>query len=417
MTFGAALARDYEVQIRDPATNAVLETVFSFTTGDPAITPVGDTGWQSHTADLSTFGGQTVRLTFREQIPESFTGPAQIEFDAITLFYEPADDYYRIEANAGDPLTIEVTILSQGQGKFFNNLEASAELLDPSGVVVASASQTGQTNFTLDHTALQTGTYSVRLFTDNDTSGEYVLAVNGHTGLPPLFEVIATAPDHGDLFAELSQPAQMVLNLSSSVLVASVESADLTIDGTPVTGVTIVDSDTLSFDLPLLTEGIHNATIAAGALTNLQNTPLEAFASSFTFDFTAPRIIDSSIQDGDIVTAGPLTYTVQFDEELDSTNLDVTDMRLVGFLSGTHTPTQFSYDSGTSRLTLQYENLPEDRFTLILISDSWPMPISLLTNFQALLQKASTKAENPKPPIWPWPSKKTGFGASPTFWL
>ena len=43
------------------------------------------TGWQAHTADLSAFAGQTIRLFFREQIPQSFTGPAQIEFDAISL--------------------------------------------------------------------------------------------------------------------------------------------------------------------------------------------------------------------------------------------------------------------------------------------------------------------------------------------
>ena len=85
MTFGATLPRDYEVQIRDPATNALLETVFSLTTGNPAVTPIGDSGWQSHSADLSAYRGQEVRLFFEEHIPEPFTGPAQIEFDAIRL--------------------------------------------------------------------------------------------------------------------------------------------------------------------------------------------------------------------------------------------------------------------------------------------------------------------------------------------
>lgn len=56
---------------------------------DPSISgtidPTGDTGWQTHSADLSAHTGSTVRLRFREEIPNVFTGPAQIEFDAISL--------------------------------------------------------------------------------------------------------------------------------------------------------------------------------------------------------------------------------------------------------------------------------------------------------------------------------------------
>ena len=81
MTFGATLARDYEVQLRDPVTNAVLSSLFSFST---APDTVGDTGWQTHTADLSPFSDSTVRLYFVETIPECYTGPAQFEIDAIT---------------------------------------------------------------------------------------------------------------------------------------------------------------------------------------------------------------------------------------------------------------------------------------------------------------------------------------------
>jgi hypothetical protein len=81
----ASLPRLYEVEIRDPGSNALLATVFSFSTGTQATNPTGDTGWQTHTADLSAFVGSTIRLVFREDIPQSFTGPGQIEFDAISL--------------------------------------------------------------------------------------------------------------------------------------------------------------------------------------------------------------------------------------------------------------------------------------------------------------------------------------------
>ena len=80
-----AEARAYEVQIRDPSTNGVLDTLFSFSTGPESTNPFGDTGWQTHTADVSAFAGSTVRLFIEETIPESFTGPGQIEFDDFKL--------------------------------------------------------------------------------------------------------------------------------------------------------------------------------------------------------------------------------------------------------------------------------------------------------------------------------------------
>ncbi len=81
----ATQPRIYEVELRDPTTNALLETLFSFSTGTQATNPTGDTGWQTRQADLSAYAGSRIRLVFREQIPEFFTGPAQIEFDAIRL--------------------------------------------------------------------------------------------------------------------------------------------------------------------------------------------------------------------------------------------------------------------------------------------------------------------------------------------
>ncbi len=68
-----------------PDYRQLLSTLYSFSTGMQAVNPTGNTGWQSHSVDMSAFAGQTVRYLFREQIPQSGTGPAQIEFDAISL--------------------------------------------------------------------------------------------------------------------------------------------------------------------------------------------------------------------------------------------------------------------------------------------------------------------------------------------
>jgi hypothetical protein len=90
----ALLPRIYTVEIRDPGTEAILSTLLSFSTGVQAGFPTGDTGWQMRSADLSAFTGSTVRVTFRQQIPENFTGPGQIEFDRISLLTSELDEVF-----------------------------------------------------------------------------------------------------------------------------------------------------------------------------------------------------------------------------------------------------------------------------------------------------------------------------------
>jgi hypothetical protein len=83
LTRTATQPRLFEVQLRDPSSDAVLATLHSFSTGTSLV--IGDTGWVSATADLSAFAGSSVRIYFFESIPESFTGPAQLEIDAVSL--------------------------------------------------------------------------------------------------------------------------------------------------------------------------------------------------------------------------------------------------------------------------------------------------------------------------------------------
>jgi hypothetical protein len=78
---GSTQPRLYQVQIRNPSTGAILQTIYSFTA---APGTAGDTGWLTHTANLSAYAGQTIRLFFLQNIPEPGTGPGQFEIDSIT---------------------------------------------------------------------------------------------------------------------------------------------------------------------------------------------------------------------------------------------------------------------------------------------------------------------------------------------
>lgn len=81
----ATTPRQLIVQLRDPATNSVLATLYSASTGTFINNPTGDTGWVTVSRDLSAFAGSTVRLYFLEVIPELYTGPATIGFDDISI--------------------------------------------------------------------------------------------------------------------------------------------------------------------------------------------------------------------------------------------------------------------------------------------------------------------------------------------
>jgi hypothetical protein len=92
--FSGAAARTLEAKVVDPISNAVLATPYSLSTGPGdgtccSIPPGHDLGWQSHSADLSAFVGKTVKVVFDETIPEEFSGPGQVEFDAISLTHTP----------------------------------------------------------------------------------------------------------------------------------------------------------------------------------------------------------------------------------------------------------------------------------------------------------------------------------------
>ena len=86
----ASEARIYDVLIIDPDTNAILEVLYTFSTGIQSDAVTGDTGWLTHSADLSAYSGSSVELRFVEHIPQIYTGPAQFEIDGVSILATPA---------------------------------------------------------------------------------------------------------------------------------------------------------------------------------------------------------------------------------------------------------------------------------------------------------------------------------------
>jgi hypothetical protein len=164
---------------------------------------------------------------------------------------------------------------------------------------------------------------------------------------------------------------QITVNFNSNVLLTSLDASDLTIDGTPATGFTVVDPDTVIFDLPALTESIHNVQITG--IEDVQNALLVPFNLTFYEDLTAPRVIDSSVQHNSTISISgstqDVTETITFSEPMNTSGLDNSNFSLHGaFLNVNYTPASASYDATGTILTLNYIDLPEDYYSLTLIS-------------------------------------------------
>lgn len=112
-----------------------------------------------------------------------------------------------------------------------------------------------------------------------------------------------TGADPADGRTLTASPATMTLDFNTTVDAATVDAADLQIDGASAVGVSIVDADTLQFELPVnLAFGAHSASISAGALSGVGGIAFDGFASSFTIVEVADASISINFEGR---TAGP----------------------------------------------------------------------------------------------------------------
>lgn len=86
----STLPRVYEIQIRDAGNNIMQVLLHKeiMLNGQPYT----DTGWQQRILNLSQYAGQFIRVYIQLSVPETFTGPAQIEFDNFQLTAGSAPD-------------------------------------------------------------------------------------------------------------------------------------------------------------------------------------------------------------------------------------------------------------------------------------------------------------------------------------
>lgn len=359
----------------NPATGAIISSV-ALSTSTRNVLEFGP-GDVLYTASRTTSTGpstlQTINVT-TGLVTTLGTTPG-VGISGLTFGAGDQSDTYSFSVNAGDSLALLTNTPADGPGEFVNTLNPRLELYNPSGFLVDSGVVLGDgRNESISHTALATGIYKVRVFGEGATKGEYFLSVTGNTGtIQPAFQVTTTVPANG---ATVNSAATMTVDFNDAYLVSSVQPTDLVIDGslTP-TAITVVDGDTVSFTLPALANGPHTFAIAAGAIVDVQNTPVQAFSGAFTVDSIAPRVTATSIAPNAVLTPGNLTYVITFSEPMNAANITSTgDFTLHGNFRQAagvnYTPSTFAFSAGNTVLTLNYTALPDDNYTLTLLSAS-----------------------------------------------
>jgi FG-GAP-like repeat/Bacterial pre-peptidase C-terminal domain/Bacterial Ig-like domain len=298
---------------------------------------------------------------------------------------------------AGQPLTAATTVSASGVGEFVNNLDSLILLFDEAGnPVTPDISTKNGANAFLSYTSVAGGTFHVRVTAANNTIGEYALSLSGTTPAQPPFRVASTSPVDGTRL--LGPLTDYTVDFNDLVLLTTLSADDLTFNGIAATGVTIVDGDTAIFTVPAgVDEGRVNVAIAAGAIDDIQGTPLGAFAATYYNDVTAPRVVASSIQAGETdIPAGELVYTVTFSEAM-YPFIDPFYARIYGQYFGTYySPSSIVFDGSGTTATITYAGLPEDAYTLTLTSG----PFRDIVGF----------ALDGEPVAWPIPPNESGDG-------
>lgn len=249
-----------------------------------------------------------------------------------------SEDNYHLQVTTGDALRIRTSTPGDGGGAPSNLLDLRVELHDETGAMVAGSSSGAlgdARNVDFNYTTLSAGTYTVRVLAENNAGrGEYVLSVTGSTSTTnPAPVVIQSSPPDGKRLG--SAPTTLTLDLDNTVLASSLGVDDLVLDsGASVTGVEMVDGDTVRFTLDVPSaEGTYHYELLANAFTSLQGVGSLAHAGSFFIDTTAPRVAS---QNPEVQSISPFnTWSVTFNEAVDPATVQTGDFVLKNPNNGT----------------------------------------------------------------------------------
>jgi hypothetical protein len=204
-------------------------------------------------------------------------------------------DYYRFTMLAGGQLDLKTaTPGGDVSSSPVNDLDPVLELYGPGGALLASDDNTlDGRNAHLAYPGggdpLAAGVYTVRVSGFGTTSGDYTLEASGDLG--PVDPLVVASSDPADGSRVSFSPEEITIDFSHPIMDPNnILASILTVDGVPADSVTVDDHDTLRFGVSAVARGTHDVVIGAGALTDIRDQPVAAYAGQFVFEW--PRVTE-----------------------------------------------------------------------------------------------------------------------------
>jgi hypothetical protein len=189
LPFAYTAPRRVDVQIRG-TDDSLLATVYSFSTNSGSTETFNDTGWQTHSVDLSAHAGTTVQIVFRQRIQQPLGGNGRYDIDAVSLSAVLVD---------GTPPSITPVVTGTlGSGGWYTSDvdvawsvtddESAIELQEGCDAASVTADTEGVTYTCTATSAGGTGSESVTVKRDATTP---VVAYSGNAGTYQVDETVA----------------------------------------------------------------------------------------------------------------------------------------------------------------------------------------------------------------------------------
>ncbi|MCX6042575.1 MAG: pre-peptidase C-terminal domain-containing protein [Caldilinea sp.] len=291
-----------------------------------------------------------------------------------------SQDSYTFRAAAEDNLVIQTRTPNDAPGLLQNLLSPKLALYAPNGSLVPEADYTVTVladgrNVRIDYTAVASGLYKIEVQAKNGTRGEYVLSVSGSTA-PAVVKPVQCGLSGSAILAGETRifslghfPDSLRFTFSDSLLLSSVSPASLSVNGQTASTFTIVDGQTIEFDLTGLeqSDGLYN--VQLGTLYDIHGNALAAFNLSFTYDSQPPVVSAVSIAADAVLSAQALDFRATFSEALDQSYLHASNVVLINAVTGAQVAvSSFSYDAATRQLSALFPVLDEGVYQLSLLN-------------------------------------------------
>jgi len=146
----------------------------------------------------------------------------------------------------------------------------------------------------------------------------------------PEFHATSSLPARSQILA--APPVDFAVNLSQAYRPASVDAADLKVNGVGATSVTFTDADTITFDFassPVVEQGPQAMEIAAGSILRDGDGSANApWRWTFYYDTLPTMVTATTPAEGSLLDTTPAEIILEFNEPMDPATVDVTNLVL-----------------------------------------------------------------------------------------